>query len=137
MGQPNAPEIESQLKVSGSVTLNASGNGVLSFSPDHANQRWVVKRVVVGTNQAATAVLIPYATLGLNATSLGTMSPGNNLGATASGNQDVFAGNQDVGPCDFLSVLFYPPPGQAGAGLSGVIATAVLTGTKFTRRGRG
>jgi hypothetical protein len=33
-------------------------------------------------------------------------------------------------------VLFSPPAGQAGAGaaLAGVIAAAIVTGTKYTRR---
>jgi hypothetical protein len=137
MTTPATSEIASQLKVSGSVTLNASGNGVITFSSDHANQRWVISRVVVATNQAATATTIPYATLGLNTTAMSTMSAGNNLGVTASGNQDVFSGQLDIGPVDFLAVLFAPPPGQSGAPLAGVIASAVLTGTKYSRRGSG
>ena len=43
-------ELQSDLKKSGQVTLNASGVGVLQFYPDHANQRWEVDSVVVSTN---------------------------------------------------------------------------------------
>lgn len=127
-------EIEGLLKKSGQVTLNASGNGVLTFDPDHANQRWVVETVVVNTNQMATATVIPVAHLAKNTVALSTMSAGNNFGATSSGNQDTFVGKMDVGPCDFLAVLFAPPAGNNGAALSGVIASAVVSGTKYTRR---
>lgn len=127
-------EVSGQLIKSGHVTLDANGNGVLTFDPDNANQRWVVNSVVVSTNQSATATDIPIATLALNTTSLATMSTGNQRGATWSGNNDTFAGNMDVGPCDFLAVLFSPAIGQPSAPLVGVIASAVVTGTKYTRR---
>lgn len=133
---PRPGEISSQLKVSGSVTLAAAG-GVLFFSPDHANQRWEVTSIVVSTNQAATATTIPYATVAINSPQLGLMSPGNQRGASASGNQDTFGGSTDVGPCDELDIHFTPPPGQSGTPLVGVIASAVVTGTKYTRRGPG
>lgn len=127
-------EVQSQLKKSGSVTLNSSGNGTLTFDPDSAHQRWVVTSVVVTDNQPATATVIPIATVALNSASITTMSPGNQRGTTWSGNQDTFTGEMDVGPCDFLSIIFGPPPGGSGASLSGVIATAVITGVKYTRR---
>jgi hypothetical protein len=95
-----------------------------------------VASVVVSTNQAATATVVPVATLALNTTSLSSMSAGNQRGASWSGNNDTFSiGKINVGPCDFLSVLFSPPPGQSGTSMSGVIASAVVTGTKFTKRG--
>lgn len=127
-------ETAAQLKKSGTVTLNAAGQGVLQFDPDNANQRWEVTGVVVATDQAATATTVPVATLALNTNSLASMSQGNQRGTTWSGNNDSFAGLVDVGPADFLSVIFSPPPGNAGTALSGVHATAVLTGTKYTRR---
>lgn len=134
-GWPN--EIAADLKKSAQTTLNASGLAVVTFSPDHANQRWEVTYIGVSTNQNATATLIPNAVPALNTTSLSTMSAGNQRAqATWSGNNDAFRGLIDVGPCDFLSVLFYPPTGQSGAPLSGVIASVVITGTKYTKRGR-
>lgn len=134
---PHWTEVASQLKTSGSATLNSGGTGTVSFSPDHANQRWVLRNVVVTTNQAATATVIPYATLALNTTDITQLSQGNQRGTSWTGNNDQFSGSLDVGPCDYVSVLFYPPPGATGsqiAALSGVIATAVITGTKYTRR---
>lgn len=128
-------EITAALKKSGQVTLDSSGNGVLIFDPDHANQRWEVDFVVVSTNQAATATTVPVVTLAMNTTAFGTLSAGNHQGATWNGNQETFAGKWDVGPCDFLSVLFTPPAGASGAPLAGVIGSAVVTGTKYTRRG--
>lgn len=128
-------EVAAQLVARGSVTLDGNGNGVLTFQTDHANQRWVVTTVIVSTIQPSTASLVPYATAALNTTSLSQMSPGNQLGTSWDGNTDTFGGPAfDVGPCDFISVLFYPPLGQAGAALAGVVATAVLKGTKYTRR---
>lgn len=130
-------ETQQQLKTSGQVTLDAAGNGVLYFTPPSARQRWLVTSVVVQTNQAANATVVPVAQLALNTVSIGTMSAGNNQGASWSGNQDIFTGEVDVGPCDFLAVLFTPPPGAAPsqiAQLAGVIASAVVKGQSFTRR---
>lgn len=130
-------ESASQLKTSGSVTLGAGGTGAVSFSPDSANQRWVIDEITVTTNQAATATVVPYATPALNTNDISTMSQGNQRGTSWAGNNDKFTGELDVGPCDFMSVLFYPPPGStpaAAAALAGVIATAVVTGAKYTRR---
>ncbi|HZR54579.1 MAG TPA: hypothetical protein VFB06_34400 [Streptosporangiaceae bacterium] len=128
-----AGEIESDLKKSGQVTLTASG-GVLSFDPDHANQRWEVSSVVCKTNQSSTATTVPVVTLALNTTAASTMSDGNNQGQSWNGNQVTFRGLTLVGPCDFLSVLWTPPAGQSGTPLVGVVASAVVMGKKYTRR---
>jgi hypothetical protein len=128
-------ETASQLRKSASVKLDGSGKGSVSFTPDSANQRWVVTTVVVTTDQSAAASVVPYATGALNTTDISQMSPGNQLGTSYDGNNDTFAGPPfDVGPVDFYSMLWYPPPGQSGSPLSGVIATAVISGTKYTRR---
>lgn len=130
-------ETPGQLKTSGSVTLDATGSGALQFTPNNANQRWVVSLVVITTNQVALAVVVPYATLALNTNDITTMSQGNQQGTSWAGNNDQFKGALDVGPCDNMSVLFYPPPGsnpEQIAALAGVIATAVVTGTRYTRR---
>jgi hypothetical protein len=125
------------LRTSASVTLNAAGEGTVSFTPDSANQRWVLSQITVSTNQDATAVVVPYATLALNTNNITTMSQGNQRGTSWAGNNDQFTGALDVGPCDFVSMVFYPPPGSTSgqiAALAGVIATAIVTGTKYTRR---
>lgn len=133
---PAAPsEITGELKASGQVKLDSSGNGVLIFDPDHANQRWEVTGVVVSTNQPSTSTVVPWVTLAKNTTALSTMSAGNNAGQSWQGNQESFSGLWPIGPCDFLAVIFAPPAGQSGAPLSGVIASAVVSGTKYTRRG--
>ena len=133
MTTPQIVETSLLLKKSGQVTLDSTGNGVLIFDPDSARQRWEITSIVVTTNQASTASVVPIVTTALNSTAFSTMSPGNQRGATWSGNQDTWEGKIDVGPCDFFSVIFSPPTGQ-GASLSGVICTAVITGTKYTRR---
>jgi len=127
-------EQQLQLKKSGQVTLDANGMGTLYFTPDNARQRWVVTSIIVSTNQPATSTVTPVATVALNSNDLETMSAGNQRGASWSGNQDSFSGQLDVGPCDNLSVIFSPPPGQSATPLVGVIASAVVTGSKFTRR---
>lgn len=130
-------ETASQLRRSGQVTLDANGLGTLTFDPDSANQRWVLDSVVVTTNQGATSTVIPTCTVGLNSTVLSQLSAGNNWGTTWSGNNDTFGGPIDVGPCDFISLMFAPPPGSTPAqlaALAGVIASANISGTKFTRR---
>jgi hypothetical protein len=135
---PNTPqqpvEIQSQLKKSGQVTLNSNGQGVLIFDPDNARQRWVIEEIVVKTNQNSTATTVPFVQLALNTVDPGTMSDGNMRGRSWNGNQETFTGSEDVGPCDFFSVIFMPPTGVSGSLLAGVICSAVLTGSKYTRR---
>lgn len=128
-------DIEGLLKKSGQVILNGSGLGTLTFSTDHANQRWEVDSVVISTNQSATAIVVPFVTLAENTTVLSQLSAGNQRGATWNGNQQTFRGLWHMGPMDFLSVMFSPPTGASGAPLSGVVASAVVSGKKFTRRG--
>lgn len=130
-------ETATQLRRSGQVTLDANGLGTLTFDPDSANQRWVVSSIVIATNQPATATVIPQCTLGLNATILSQLSASNNWGTSWSGNNDTFSNEVDVGPCDFMSLMFAPPPGSSPAqvsALAGVIGSAMVTGTKYTRR---
>jgi hypothetical protein len=137
MTWPAPSEVSGQLKKSGTVKLNASGNGAITFDPDNARQRWEVTSVVVSTNQSGTATVVPVATLALNTSDVNVLSDGNNRGQSWSGNQDTFKGQLEVGPCDYLTVGFSPAPGSTGAQIAllvGVVAKAVVTGTKYTRR---
>jgi hypothetical protein len=127
-------ESQAQLKKSGSVKLNSSGQGTIYFDPDSARQRWVVSAIEVKTNQAFSAGTVPTVTVALNSNDVTTMSDGNQRGQTWSGNQDTYTGEIDVGPADFLSIIFAPPTGMAGTSLSGVICSAVVTGVKYNRR---
>ncbi len=130
-------EAQGQLLQAGQVTLDSSGSGVLTFDPANARQRWVVQSVVVRTSQAVTATVIPVATVAKNTTAASQLSQANSRGQSWSGNQDVFTGEVDISPADYLSVLFTPPPGATAgqvATLAGVIAYATVTGTKYTRR---
>lgn len=129
-------ESAGQLKLSNQVVLNAAGSGVIHFTTSSAHQRWEVTGVVVGTNQPANATVVPVAQTALNTIDPVTMSTGNQRGGSWSGNQDTGHGLIDVGPCDFLTVLFAPPPGSTAqqiAQLAGVVAYAIITGTRFTR----
>lgn len=133
----NWVERATQLRQSGQVTLDSNGHGTLSFTPDSANQRWVITYISVTTNQAATATVIPQCTLALNTTDITQLSQSNSRGTTWSGNNDTFSANIDVGPCDYVSLLWLPPPGSTSgqiALLSGVIAGATVQGVKYTRR---
>ncbi len=130
-------EIEGVLVKHGTVTLNSAGNGTVTLDPENARQRWEVKSVVVSTNQAATATVVPVATVAKNTAIASQLSQGNNGGQSWAGNQDVFAGKWDIGAADFLSVIFSPPPGATSpqiAALSGVICYVTVTGSKYTRR---
>jgi hypothetical protein len=130
-------ETASQLRKSGQVTLNAAGLGVLTFETDNSNQRWVITQVVVNTNQPAAAITVPQCTLALNTTDISQLSQGNTRGTTYSGNNDTFSASVDVGPMDYASLLFFPPPGSTAAqvtALAGVIAGATVQGVKYTRR---
>lgn len=129
-------EVQAILSKSDRVTLDANGNGVITFDPDNARQRWEVTSVVVSTNQNSTVTVVPVATVARNTVTVPTASLGNQAGSSWSGNQDTFQGVWHIGPCDFLSIMFYPPAGQSGAAaaLSGVICTARIMGTKYTRR---
>ena len=130
-------EQASQLRTSGQVTLDANGNGVLTFSSNSANQRWVVTYVNINTNQSATATVVPQCTLALNTTDITQMGQSNNHGTSWTGNNDTFSASIDVGPMDYLSLLFTAPPGSTPvqiAQLAGVIAGASIQGVKYTRR---
>lgn len=127
-------ESQSQLKKSGSVTLNSDGLGTIYFDPDSARQRWVVNSIIVRTSQDFDAGTVPTVTVALNSVDIATMSDGNLLGQTWSGNQDTYTGEIDVSSGDFLSVIFAPPTGMSGSSLSGVNCTAVITGVKYNRR---
>ena len=130
-------EIEGRLVKSGSVKLDATGNGVITLDPENARQRWEVTSVVVGTSQSATATTVPVATVAKNTSIASQLSQGNNGGQSWSGNQDTFAGQWDISPADYLSVIFSPPPGATVgqiAALAGVTCYATITGTKYTRR---
>lgn len=127
-------EVPARLRKSLTTQLDANGRGTVTFDTDHANQRWVITSVFVSTNQPSQSTLVPYATSALNTTDISQMSPGNQFGQSWTGNNDTFTGPIDVGPCDFYSVIWGPPTGQSGAPLAGVIATAVVQGTKYTRR---
>lgn len=131
-------EVASGLRKSGQVTLDANGNGVLTFDTDSANQRWVVTYISITTNQDATATVVPQCTLALNTTDITQLSQSNSRGTSWSGNNDTFSASIDVGPCDYVSLLFAAPPGATPdqlALLAGVIAGATVQGTKYTRRG--
>lgn len=134
MTWPAPVETSGQLRAAGSVKLSASGTGVIVLGPDNARQRWEVGSVVVSTNQAASATVVPVATVALNTVDITVLSQANNMGQSWSGNQDVFAGKIDVGPADNLTIGFAPAAGQSGASMSGVMAYATVTGTKYTRR---
>jgi hypothetical protein len=138
MADSSWTETSSQLSLSSSVVLSALGQGVIEFDPDNANQRWEITGVVVSTNQAATATTIPVATNALNAPFASMVNQSNTRGATWSANQDQWSGGTiDVSPADSFCVVFTPPAGLSGtalAPLTGVIAYASITGTKYTRR---
>ena len=105
-----------------SVTLDASGNGSVTFDADSANHKWAIEDVLLATSQAQTAV--PYPTV---TTYIGGQQVGVSEGASWIGNQDILRGLIELGPCDTLTVAFT-------GGVAGSVATAIAEGDSFLWR---
>jgi hypothetical protein len=105
-----------------SVTLDASGNGFVSFDADSANHKWVIDTVFCTTSQAQTAAPYPQVI-----TYVGGMQTGVAEGASWIGNQTTLRGPQEIGPCDTLNVQF-------NGGVAGSIATAIVEGSSYLWR---
>jgi hypothetical protein len=99
-----------------SVTLDGSGNGAVTFTVWHANQRWVIEYVGVSTNQAPTTAPYPTATV-----YEGPQQAGMSDGATWTGNQDTFRGRFVMDACTDLTVAFT-------GGVAGSAATVIIEG---------
>jgi hypothetical protein len=108
---------------SGSVTLDADGDGTLFWVPDNGNQSWQITYIAVQTNQSPTATIVPQVAAYVNTPT----SMGNYGGASWAGNQTSFTGLYKVGPCDTFYIVFT-------AGVPGTVANANLEGTYQTRR---
>lgn len=119
---PTVSESQGRLKVSGNVTLAANGDGMVQLIPHNAWERWEVNSVVVSTTQGAAVTPVPTAAVYVN-----TPTPANLEGMTDSGSNDTFSGLTHVGPADVLNVVW-------AAGISGTVATAVVTGSTYQRR---
>lgn len=105
-----------------SVTLDASGNGSVTFDADSANHKWVITDVILATNQAQTTAPYPTATTYLAGQQIGVSE-----GASWIGNQDVLQGRIELGPCDTLTVAFT-------GGVAGSVATAIAEGENYLWR---
>jgi hypothetical protein len=110
------------LSAAGTVTLDASGNGQIPFDVYSANHKWLIKGVVVSTNQPSTTT--PYPTVTVY---LGAVSQGESSGASWTGNQETFAGNIEMGCADTLFVNF-------AGGVARSVATARINGTNYLWR---
>jgi hypothetical protein len=115
-------EVSGQLRKAGSVVLDASGYGEILFDPENARQRWEVTAVVLSTSQPPAVTPIPQVSVYVNHPS----SPGNSQGSSWAGTKDTLKGLSNVGPCDFLAVVF-------SGGIPGSVAFANIAGTKYTR----
>jgi hypothetical protein len=111
------------LKRAGSVTLDANGNGTITFIPHNAQQSWEVTYIAASTNQSPTATVVPQVESFVN----GVLDRCNSRGASWAGNQTSFSGLIKVGSCDNLNIVFT-------AGVPGTVASVVLEGTYTTRR---
>lgn len=108
------------LNTAGSVVLDASGNGTVSFNTSNANQTWTVKNLAVYTLNTNPPVPVCGVFLG------STASRQNQQGATWSGNRATATANVTVGPCDTLNIMWT-------GGNPGDTATCVLGGTSQTK----
>ena len=102
-----------------SVTLDASGNGSVTFDVRSSNQRYVITDIVVSTNQAVTQTPYPTATIYEGPA---PVAAGLADGASWTGNQDVFRGRFLIDAGTDLTVAFT-------GGVVGSVATAVIQGT--------
>jgi hypothetical protein len=128
-------EVEARLRVHGMHNLTSLGYGVIGFTTDNANQRWVVNHVHVYSDQDATARIQPRVEIAINSPISTLVSRGNSRGATLmqAGIAD-WDGEVEVGPCDEFDVVFNPPTGFGGSFPTGVTVFATVIGRKYTRR---
>jgi hypothetical protein len=107
----------------GSVTLDGSGNGTITFGVTFsANHKWVISNVIVSTSQAPTTAPYPTATV-----YLGGQQAGVSEGATWTGNQDIFTGQAEMTTADDMVVAWT-------GGVPGSVATAVIEGDSYLYR---
>lgn len=106
----------------GSVVLDGSGNGTVSFDVTYSsNHKWVISDVIVATNQSQTQPPYPTATAYYGGQQVGVTE-----GATWTGNQDIMRGSIEM-TAETLSVAFT-------GGLAGSVATAVIEGDSYLWR---
>lgn len=103
---------------SGSVTLDATGAGTVTFSVDNTNQRWIIDWVTVQTNQAPAATPVPRVISYQNQVG----APAGFRGGSNSGNLDSAQGRVILYPDDILYFVW-------SGGIPGSVATAVIAGT--------
>lgn len=115
-------EIEGYLDVSASVVLDSSGSGTVDFDVDNSWQRWVVDSVRVKTNQGDFQTPYPSAEVFSGAAIADRFSQGKSW----TGNNDVFRGRVDLDSGSEMHVVWT-------GGISGTIATARVTGKRYTR----
>jgi hypothetical protein len=141
-------EITGQLRLSGQAAVN-SGVAVIRFDPGSGRERWEVRSVVASTNQAASATSIPKVAVMLGASQFVPVSQAGNRGHSWDGNMVTLACNVNVGPADWLGIVFTSPDPYETTGVyldmytdaypgtlaDGTICYAVITGTRYTRRG--
>lgn len=115
-------EIEGYLDESSQVVLDGSGNGTVIFDVVNSWQRWVVDSVRVKTTQGDTETPYPSAELYSGPGIFDRFSQGK----TWTGNNDVFQGRLDLDSGSELFVIWT-------GGIPGTLATARVTGKRYTR----
>lgn len=106
----------------GSVTLDGSGNGTVSFDVTYSsNHKWIITDVIVATSQSSTQSPYPTATAYYGGQQVGVSE-----GATWTGNQDIMRGTIEM-TAETLAVAFT-------GGVAGSVATAVIEGDSWLWR---
>ena len=105
-----------------SVKLDGSGNGMVTFDVQHANQMWQVHTVQASTGQTSVTAPNPQMVV-----YLGGQQEGSREGASWVGNQVTLHGSIDMNACDTLTVSFTGGPAAA-------VATVVIAGDNFLWR---
>jgi hypothetical protein len=99
------------------TTLDASGNGQVTFAIDNTNQRWIIDAVTVQTSQAPASTPVPQALVYRNA-----VTPQALEGGTYNGNFDTASGRVILYEGDTIYVTW-------SGGIPGSTATAIIHGT--------
>lgn len=106
------------LDVSGSVTLNASGRGVVVMQTETQRQQWRVQNIAVSGTSALDVNAKVY---------FGTEAPQNYIGGTNSGNNDSIPCDVQMDPSKVLTIVWEN-------GTPGARQTASLVGTFLVAR---
>jgi hypothetical protein len=114
-------ETEASLDETGSVVLDASGNGTVVLRPSNAHERWVITTTVVRVNSGTN---IPSCVTYAGSSGVTGGTP---VDTTVTGNGDSSDTRVEINPGSFFTVVW--TGGDVGA-----TASVTVTGKRIQRR---